>query len=116
VGIEGLIAVVPPDEPFPEVIPHGCLQLSQSRLAVGQGLAPGAAVHRLDLLHVAVRSGLRPTLRRRPYSSYLPSQTNSVLITQALPISCRHIANILPINYNPPESGFLATNGKKAFG
>ncbi|MEI6103010.1 MAG: hypothetical protein WCP70_03600 [Methanothrix sp.] len=50
-----------------------------SGLAGGESLTPGAAVHDLDLLPGAGRSCLRPTLRR-PYSSFLPSQTSSVLI------------------------------------
>ena len=36
---EALTAVVAPDEPVSEVLPHGCCQLAKSGLAGGEGLA-----------------------------------------------------------------------------
>jgi hypothetical protein len=58
--------VVAPDEPVAEILLQGSGKLPKSGLAGGECFTPGH-VHGLDLLPGAGCSGLRPTLRRRPY-------------------------------------------------
>ena len=64
--------VVAPDEPVPEVLPHGCGQLPQGRLAGCQGLA-SRHVNCLDLLH------------RHGCASHVHLSALPVLIVLALP-------------------------------
>ena len=109
---EALTAAVAPDEPVPEVLPHGSGQVSQGRLAGGEGFT-SRHVHRLDLLH---GHGIVSHVHRAAaailivlslpdkFGLHLREDRESVwfqlfVIVLALPISCRRIADILPINH-----------------
>ena len=70
--------VVAPDEPVAEIIMHGGPQFAKSCLTGCQGLAPGLST--VSIFCMGIAAPATSTLRRRPYSSYFPSQTSSVLI------------------------------------